>query len=91
MVGPLFYRGLRRGPMPSSARDQSRRTGQGSGCSTRAHHVIERTFCRLRDWRRVVTRSDKLAQHSSATVLACRYSPLLAMSPEPKHTPVRRS
>ena len=30
--------------------------------------VIERTFCRLKDWRRVTTRYDKLAQYYLATV-----------------------
>ena len=34
----------------------------------RERNVIERTFCRLKDWRRVATRSDKLAQHYHATV-----------------------
>ncbi len=31
-------------------------------------NVIERTFCRLKDWRRVATRYDKLAQNYQATV-----------------------
>ena len=31
-------------------------------------NVIERTFCRLKDWRRVATRYDKLAQNYRATV-----------------------
>ena len=30
--------------------------------------VSERTFCRLKDWRRVAAHSDKLAQHDRATV-----------------------
>ena len=30
--------------------------------------VIECTFCCLKDWRRVATRYDKLAQHYRATV-----------------------
>ena len=30
--------------------------------------MIERPFCRLKDWRRVATRYDKLAQHYRATV-----------------------
>ena len=34
----------------------------------RERNVIERTFCRLKDWRRVATRYDKLAQNYYATV-----------------------
>ena len=34
----------------------------------RERNVIERTFCRLKDWRRVATRYDKLAQNYHATV-----------------------
>ena len=34
----------------------------------RERTVIERTFCRLKDWRRVATRFDKLAQSCPATV-----------------------
>ena len=34
----------------------------------RERNVIERTFCRLKDWRRVATRYDKLAQNYRATV-----------------------
>ena len=34
----------------------------------RARNVIERTFCRLKDWRRVATRYDKLAHNYLATV-----------------------
>ena len=34
----------------------------------RARNVIERTFCRLKDWRRLATRYDKLAQNYLATV-----------------------
>ena len=35
----------------------------------RERNVIERTFGRLKDWRRVATRYDKLAQNYRATVL----------------------
>ena len=31
-------------------------------------NVIERTFCRLKDWRRIATRYDKLAQNYLAAV-----------------------
>ena len=34
----------------------------------RARNVIERTFCRLKDWRRVATRYDKLAHNYLASV-----------------------
>uniref|UniRef100_UPI003CEB26C8 transposase n=1 Tax=Pararhizobium sp. DWP3-4 TaxID=2804565 RepID=UPI003CEB26C8 len=30
-------------------------------------NIIERTFCRLKDWRRVATRYDKLATNFTAT------------------------
>lgn len=30
-------------------------------------NIIERTFCRLKDWRRVATRYDKLATNFAAT------------------------
>ena len=32
-------------------------------------NVVERTFCRLKDWRRVATRYDKLARNFLAGVL----------------------
>jgi len=32
-------------------------------------NVIERAFCRLKDWRRVATRYDKLARNFRATIL----------------------
>ena len=34
----------------------------------RERNVIERTFCRLKDWRRIATRYDKLAQNYLAAV-----------------------
>ena len=34
----------------------------------RTRNVIERTFCRLKDWRRVATRYDKLAHNYLASV-----------------------
>ena len=34
----------------------------------RARNVIERPFCRLKDWRRIATRSDKLAHNYLAAV-----------------------
>jgi transposase len=35
----------------------------------RGRNVIERAFCRLKDWRRVATRYDKLARNFTATVI----------------------
>lgn len=34
----------------------------------RLRNVIERTFCRLKDWRRIATRYDKLARNFLAAV-----------------------
>ena len=37
----------------------------------KARNIIERMFCRLKDWRRIATRYDKLAANfSSAVVIA---------------------
>lgn len=35
----------------------------------RQRNVIERMFCRLKDWRRIATRYDKLATNFAASVL----------------------
>lgn len=35
----------------------------------RLRNAIERTFCRLKDWRRVATRYDKLAANFLAAVV----------------------
>lgn len=35
----------------------------------RGRNVIERAFCRIKDWRRVATRYDKLARNFTATVI----------------------
>lgn len=35
----------------------------------RGRNVIERAFCRLKDWRRLATRYDKLARNFAATVV----------------------
>lgn len=34
----------------------------------RGRNVIERAFCRLKDWRRIATRYDKLARNFAASV-----------------------
>ena len=34
----------------------------------KARNVVERTFCRLKDWRRFATRYDKLARNYLAAV-----------------------
>lgn len=37
----------------------------------KARNLIERAFCRLKDWRRIATRYDKLAKNfASAVALA---------------------
>ena len=38
----------------------------------RLRNVVERTFCRLKDWRRVATRYDKLARNFLAAVTIAR-------------------
>jgi putative transposase len=35
----------------------------------RLRNVVERMFCRLKDWRRIATRYDKLARNFTAAVL----------------------
>jgi putative transposase len=35
----------------------------------RQRNLIERMFCRLKDWRRIATRYDKLAAHFAAAVM----------------------
>ena len=34
----------------------------------RARNLIERAFCRLKDWRRIATRYDKLAANFASTI-----------------------
>lgn len=34
----------------------------------RLRNAVERTFCRLKDWRRIATRYDKLARNFAAAV-----------------------
>lgn len=34
----------------------------------KTRNVIERMFCRLKDWRRIATRYDKLAKNFAATI-----------------------
>lgn len=49
----------------------------------RARNVVERAFCRLKDWRRVATRYDKLARNYLAAVQlsALRASYLVESTP----------
>ena len=46
-----------------------KRTHPFDAAAYRARNAIERMFCRLKDWRRVATRYDRLANHYEATVL----------------------
>lgn len=45
-----------------------RRTHPFDRAAYRLRNAIERTFCRLKDWRRVATRYDKLARNYLAAV-----------------------
>ena len=49
----------------------------------KARNVVERAFCRLKDWRRFATRYDKLARNYLATVqlTALRASYLVESTP----------
>ena len=49
----------------------------------RARNAIERMFCRLKDFRRVATRYDRLATNYLAACLSRRNGQLLVMSPDP--------
>jgi transposase len=42
-------------------------------------NVVERCFCRLKDWRRIATRYDKLARKLSLRVMLRRYAGVLAL------------
>lgn len=59
-----------RGTIPVIPNNPTRkRTHPFSAKAYRQRNVIERTFCRLKDWRRVATRYDKLATNFAASVL----------------------
>ena len=45
------------------------------GQAYRGRNVIERAFCRLKDWRRVATRYDKLARNFASTVVLAAIFP----------------
>ena len=50
----------------------------------RGRNAIERMFCRLKDFRRIATRYDRLATNFLAAV--CGHRQLLVMSPDPSTT-----
>ncbi len=54
-------------------------------CSARDRNAIERMFCRLKDFRRVTTRYDRLAVNFMAAVCIAANRQLLVMSPGPSH------
>jgi transposase len=55
----------------------------GVRCTGRRRYVVERAFCRLKDYRRVATRFDKLARNYLAAVqlTAVRASYLVESTP----------
>ena len=59
----------RRGCQPVIPNNPTRKRKQPfDPVAYRARNVIECTFCRLKDWRRLATRYDTLAQNYLATV-----------------------
>ena len=52
----------------------------------RARNAIERMFCRLKDFRRIATRYDRLADQLSRRRLPRRNRQLLVMSPDPSRS-----
>jgi transposase len=58
----------------------------------RQRHKIENFFCRIKDWRRIATRYDKLARNFlAATTLVRRTLLDQAVSPDPSDLDRRRS
>jgi putative transposase len=59
-----------RGTIPVIPNNPTRkRTHPFSAKAYRQRNLIERMFCRLKDWRRIATRYDKLAINFTAAVL----------------------
>jgi putative transposase len=59
-----------RGTIPVIPNNPTRkRTHPFNARAYRQRNVIERTFCRIKDWRRIATRYDKLATNFAASVL----------------------
>jgi transposase len=60
---------IARGSTPVIPNNQTRkRKHPFDRAAYRLRNVIERTFCRLNDWRRIATRYDKLARNFLAAV-----------------------
>lgn len=58
-----------RGGVPVIPNNPTRRTKHPfDPLRYRQRNVVERTFCRLKDWRRIATRYDKLARNYLAAV-----------------------
>ena len=65
-------------PRPSSHRARTAKTVY------RQRNIIERMFCRLKDWRRIATRFDRNIKNFIAAIAPCRRRHLVAvMSPDP--------
>jgi putative transposase len=61
---------MRRGTVPVIPNNPTRkRIHPFNARAYRQRNIIERMFCRLKDWRRVATRYDKLATNFTAAVL----------------------
>ena len=78
-----------RAAIPSTA---SRRTPYPlHGAAVLRRNVIERLFCTLNNWRRVATRSDRLARNSlSGLALTAIIIASTELSPQPRAAPDRR-
>ena len=79
-----------RAAIPSTA---SRRTPYPlDRAASKRRNVIERLFCTLNNWRRVATRSDRLARNSlSGLALTAIIIASTELSPQPKACPVRQA
>lgn len=63
----LFLR--QRGTLPVIPNNPTRKRRHPFNADAyKLRNVIERTFCRLKDWRRIATRYDKLARNFEAAV-----------------------
>jgi transposase len=52
--------------IPSNPTHKAKHPFDRAAC--KAHNVVERTFSRLKDWRRIATRFDKIARNFHAAV-----------------------
>ena len=60
---------LERGTVPVIPNNPTRKNRHSfDEIAYRQRNLVERMFCRLKDWRRIATRYDKLASHFAAAV-----------------------